>query len=101
MSATNATPVPAASLSHRRSSLSICGSPPRVGFEQQWKHVGARLGSVSSKLPGSSLRWPGGRYDTARPKLALFAYPYSKETSRMRILILGGDGYLGWPTAMH
>src|SRR5436309_13749780 len=27
--------------------------------------------------------------------------PFSTYGGMMRILILGGDGYLGWPTAMH
>src|SRR3954454_13921374 len=27
--------------------------------------------------------------------------PRAKDVSDMRILILGGDGYLGWPTAMR
>ena len=27
--------------------------------------------------------------------------PAERESEEMRILILGGDGYLGWPTAMH
>jgi UDP-sulfoquinovose synthase len=37
------------------------------------------------------LRWPACK---AEPTKAL-------ERSFMRILVLGGDGYLGWPTALH
>jgi UDP-sulfoquinovose synthase len=40
-----------------------------------------------------------------RPDLAiirqLLAVDWNKQENTMRVLILGGDGYLGWPTAMH
>src|SRR4030095_8360520 len=44
---------------------------------------------------------PSARPRVARPAGPLARAPFMKIGADMRVLVLGGDGYCGWPTALH
>src|ERR1700677_1328497 len=51
--------------------------------------------------PSAKCQAPSAKSQESALNPASALPPHPRQETRVRILVLGGDGYLGWPTALH
>src|SRR5258708_29532215 len=77
-----------------------------------WRHsrTKARYRALKAGAANAATRWAGKTLSEAQKLAACSGRPATHNRSditnkvgrrSMKILVLGGDGYLGWPTALH
>jgi len=69
------------------------GGPEAAGIDPSY--------AVTAEMPSTVAAAAGSSEFPFTPSIGQSARPDSSRSKRMKILVLGGDGFCGWPTALH